>query len=75
MTEQCAMQSTRLGSMLNSRALHSATQDSRLSSHLAAVKQAAQLLAGCAATRHGEMHSKTSARIRAADFTIGYGRI
>jgi hypothetical protein len=75
MTEQCAAQSARLGSMLNSRALHSAVQDSRLSSHRAAVRQAAQLLADCAATRHGDMHSKTSARIRVADFTIIYGRI
>jgi hypothetical protein len=58
--------------MLNSRARHSATQESRVVSHSAALTQAAQLLAGCAATILGDMHP-ASTRITMAAFTIRSG--
>jgi hypothetical protein len=55
--------------MLNSRARHSAAQESCVVSHAAALTQAAQLPAGCATTIHGDMHP-ASTRITTAAFTI-----
>jgi hypothetical protein len=67
--EQSVMHSERLGSMLNSRALHSATQESCFASQPAAATQAAQPLAGCAIVRRGKIHP-ARARMRIAAFTI-----
>ena len=62
------MQSERLGSILKSRALHSATHASCVVLHPAAPTHAAQFLIGCAVNRHGDMHP-TSVRVRSATFT------
>ena len=62
------MQPERLGSILKSRALHSATHASCVLSHPAAPTQAVQSLIGCAVNRHGNMHP-TSVRVRSATFT------
>jgi hypothetical protein len=59
------MQSVRRGSMVNSRARHSATQLSRFVSQPAALTQAAQPLAGCAAAKPDDMHpASTTIRTR-----------
>jgi hypothetical protein len=70
--EQSVVQSERLGSILKSRALHSATHASCVVSQRAAPTQAAQPPAGCAVTRHGDMHP-ANVRMRSATFTIPSG--
>lgn len=67
------MHSLRLGSMLNRRALHSATQLSRLVSHPAAVTQVAQVLAVCASGECGASptpSARTSSVYRAMEAMV-----
>ena len=59
------MHSPRFGSMLNRRALHSATQLSRLVSQEAAVTQAVQLPAVCATDANGDTHAPSTRTRRA----------
>src|ERR1019366_4454759 len=77
--EHCLRQSARLGSILKSRALHSATQDSCVALQPFAATQGSQLLAGCARARSGaKQAAKSSARTIALTAISGpvvaYGR-
>jgi len=63
------MHSERFGSMLKSRALQSATQDSRFASHPEGLSQSAQPPAGCAAANPDDMPAM-SARTSTGPFMM-----
>jgi hypothetical protein len=62
-SEQLAIQAVRLGSILKSRALHSAMQDTCVASQPAAPGQLSQMFAGCALREPGDRNpAKNNAR-------------